>query len=387
MGLKPSFILKDYLLPKHTQKIGDNFVLWFEKPNSYVIISSIAFQLLNCYFESKNKEAFINLLQKDFQIPINQAKDYFKDFSSFLSDLNAEPKSAETKPSIEAIPNPNISNYYAFGETCVLINYASETIKNLIHPYLQHTLIEDSNTIDSEFDIFSAKDHLYFFKNKELLGSYEVSNFHFLQGKVAMELVTSIYNNTESDWMATFHASTINNGNEAIMIIGESGNGKSTLSAILMAHGFDLLADDFTPMLAENQHLYRFPAAISIKKGAFQLIENLFEGFDKTALQTSTSKNTTVKYLPPSKPFLTSQKHFACHKLVMVKYDPKVLSELCECSSEKFLETFIPESWISPKPEHSKLFLTWLKDLKVYELNYSNNDFAVSKFKELFDQA
>jgi len=185
--------------------------------------------------------------------------------------------------------------------------------------------------------------------------------------------------------MATFHASTISNKEEAIMIIGGSGNGKSTLSAVLMAHGFDLLADDFTPMLAKNQHLYRFPAAISIKKGAFALIGGLFDGFDALESEVSTSKHTTVKYLPPSKPFKSSKKHFECRKLVMVKYTSDVKSELRECSPEKILQTFIPDSWISPKPEHSKQFLDWLKDLKLYELTYSDNDFAVAKFKELFE--
>lgn len=379
--------MKANLAPKHSQKIGDNFVLWFEKPNSYVIISSIAYQLLTCYFESKNKEAFIQYLQKNFTIPISQATEYFNDLTSFLGELHAESQISEERPFLPTIPYPNISNNYAFGASRVLINYGSINILQLIHPYLQHTLTEETKDVDAVFDIFSENDLLYFFKNKELIGSYEVSNFHFLQGKVAMQLVTSIYNNTESEWLATFHASTISNGNEAIMIIGESGNGKSTLSAVLMAHGFDLLADDFTPMLAENQHLYRFPAAISIKKGAFKLIEDLFEGFEKTELQSSTSKKSVIKYLPPSTSFDSSQKHFACHKLVMVKYDSDVISELCECSSEKFLETFIPDSWISPQPEHSKQFLNWLKDLKFYELNYSNNDFAVSKFKELFDKA
>ena len=378
--------MKAGLAPKHSQIINNDYVLWFDKSNSYVVISATAYQMLILYFESTNKETFILQLKKNFNIPIKKANAYFDEFSAFLDDLNKEANASNSELSIQNIPSPNISNYYAFGDSHILINFGSEKILQLIHPYLKHALVKDVKIAEDVFDIFYDNGLLHLLKNKTFIGSYEPANFHFLQGKFAMELVTSIYNNTESDWLATFHASTVCNDKEAIMIIGDSGNGKSTLSAVLMANGFDLLADDFTPMLAKNQQLYRFPSAISIKEGAFPIIENLFEGFDQTELQVSTSKHTSVKYLPPSTPFQSSQKHFECHKLVLVKYAPESKSELRECSSQRFLETFIPDSWISPKVEHSKQFLNWLKDLKFYELNYSDNEFAVKIFKELFDK-
>jgi len=376
--------LKALSAPKHKQQIGNNYVLWFESSNSYIVISTTAYVLLTCYYESKDRDVYIKNLQKQFDIPEKEANSYFDDFSGFLKSLNSNSQIAEFKTPI-AIPNPNITRYYAFGDSQIAINYGSDRVSQLINPYLQHASVKECSHVETAFDIFSNDNLLYLFKNKKLIGSYQTSNFHFLQGKFAMELVTSIYNNTESDWLGTFHASTICNDKEAIMIIGDSGNGKSTLSAVLMSNGYDLLADDFTPMLAKNQHLYRFPAAISIKKGAFALIGGLFDGFNALESEVSTSKHTTVKYLPPSKPFKSSKKHFECRKLVMVKYTSDVKSELRECSPEKILQTFIPDSWISPKPEHSRQFLNWLKGMQFYELTYSDNDFAVAKFKELFE--
>lgn len=377
--------MKAELAPKHTQEIGNNYVLWFESSNSYVVISRAAYHLMTCYFDSKDAESFVNDLNKLFAVPKIKAETYFSEFTNFLNDITTKERTSKVPDTPTSIPSPNLSYYYSFGDSHIGINYASNRLLELIHPYLQHASVEVDTDVHTVFDIFSDNGLLYLFKNKKLIGSYEAANFHFLQGKFAMELVTSIYKNTESDWLATFHASTICNEQEAIMIIGDSGNGKSTLSALLMAHGFDLLADDFTPMLAQNQHLYRFPAAISIKKGAFPMVANLFDGFDKVETQISSSKHTTVKYLPASSPFKSSKKHFKCHKLVMVKYSAEIASELQECSPEKILQTFIPDSWISPQANHSKQFLNWLNDLKFYELTYSDNAFAVTKFKELFE--
>lgn len=339
--------------------------------------------MLARYFDTKDKATYIKNLKEDFDISEKTANSYFNDFSKFLNSLNLNSQAAEFKTPF-AIPNPNITKHYDFGDSQININYGSDRVSQLINPYLRHASVPNSLEAETVFDIFSEDYILYLFKNKSLIGSYESSNFHFLQGKFSMALLTSIYNNNESDWMATFHASTICNDEEAIMIIGGSGNGKSTLSAVLMAHGFDLLADDFTPMLAENQRLYRFPAAISIKTGAFNLVAEMFEGFDKLESEVSTSKQTTVKYLPPSNPFKNSKKNFKCRKLVMVKYSFEAKSVLRECSSEEILQTLIPDSWISPKPEHAQLLLEWLGSLSFYELNYSDNNLAVNKFKELF---
>ena len=117
--------------------------------------------------------------------------------------------------------------------------------------------------VSTQFDIFKIDHNLYLFKDGNYIGRYKTNEFHLLQGRFALELTNSIFNLDIEQWIATFHASTITYKKEAIMIIGDSGNGKSTLSALLMANGFDVLADDFTPMY-KDLNLYRYPAAISL---------------------------------------------------------------------------------------------------------------------------
>lgn len=374
--------------PQLIQKIDETYVLWFEKSNSYVVISTKAHDIMRCFFESNTEEAFLKHSTKiDFSK--NDALGYLRDITVFLEDVNLKESAVVESSQLQNIPKSFIpksfiSKKYQFGKTDVLINFDTDKISQLIHPYLEHAEVDKSKHVSVEFDIFSSNDLIYLFRNKQLIDSYTYSRFHFLQGKFSMQLVTSIYNNNESDWLATFHASTVTNGEEAIMIIGDSGNGKSTLSALLMAHGFDLLADDFTPMLSENQHLYRFPAAISIKSGAFPLVNRLFEEFQNAKSYESTSKGSEVKYLPPNGSFGDSKSHFACKKLVAVRYSKETPSQLIECSAEKILATFIPDSWISPNPNHSKKFLEWLKDLTFYELTYNDNAYAVKQFEKLF---
>src|SRR5690606_13810002 len=244
---------KEESAPKYSQKIGNHHVLWFENSNSYIVLSSPSYLYLQLYLSSQDKEAFMQAVS-DVQGPLpDDIASYYEELSLFLAEVNVKDESQILTPDAVSIPKPSIIKNYSFGETLVTINYASETILKLIHPQFEHYAIPE-NGHGSVFDIFGSDDLLYLFKNQSPIGAFKSGNFHLLQGKFAMELVTTLYNNSEKDWLATFHASTVCNEHEAVMLIGDSGNGKSTLSALLMAAGYDLLADDFTPMYGQNQH-------------------------------------------------------------------------------------------------------------------------------------
>ena len=96
-----------------------------------------------------------------------------------------------------------------------------------------------------------------------------------MQGKFIMQLLCTIHDKEEKDWISTFHGSTITDGNSSILFVGESGKGKSTLCALLTANGFDLLADDVSPLLSHNKCIYHNPSAISIKEGAINVLQQL----------------------------------------------------------------------------------------------------------------
>ncbi|WP_159022648.1 hypothetical protein [Formosa sp. L2A11] len=90
-----------------------------------------------------------------------------------------------------------------------------------------------------------------------------------------MELICALHHKKEHDWIGLFHASTISNNTESVMLIGTSGSGKSTLTTILTHNGYDLIADDTTPILRADLNTYYFPGGISVKPGAFSTIKTI----------------------------------------------------------------------------------------------------------------
>ncbi|MEO5788568.1 hypothetical protein [Gelidibacter sp.] len=358
-------------------------VLWFEPSNAYVAISNILMDMVDIYLASNSKKDFLKELKRDSDIPPQQAEAYYNEISELLISSNSSSTSDIQKPEIPSIPNDGLEMIYNFSTKTVKITFGSEHIKDLIHPQWAHAKVGHNNAITSSFHIFKNEDVLYLFKDQTYIGHYPASDYHLLQGQFAVELINIFYNKKESDWMATFHASTVCNDNEAIMIIGDSGNGKSTLSAVLMANGMDVLADDFTPLSATNSEVYRFPSGISVKEGAFEILGAMYPDFEKFPTHKSTSKHVNIKYIPPIKSFNTAVSHVPCKKIVYVKYDAQATSQLKEVAIENILPTLIPESWLSPLASNAQLFLDWLKDVQCFELCYSDNDYAVAQLRKL----
>jgi len=85
-----------------------------------------------------------------------------------------------------------------------------------------------------------------------------------------MALLNQAHSKSENDWMGVLHASAIGYQENSLLFLGDSGNGKSTASAIALASGLSLLADDFVP-LDKSASVLAFPAAISVKKHAIKL--------------------------------------------------------------------------------------------------------------------
>lgn len=350
-----------------------------------MVLSDTLKTLIKVYLTSHNQADFITQLHIDFNISTAQAELYYKEITDVLITSNTivNPKSQQSP--IPLTPKKGLNSYYGFGDTTMSINFGSQSIKNLIHPQFAHATIEKPNAVSCHFDIYKYGDSLYLLKNGAYIEHYSISDFHLLQGRFAVELVNLLYDKQEADWIGTFHASTVCNTNEAIMIIGDSGNGKSTLSALLMASGMDVIADDFTPLSAINQEVYRFPSGISVKEGAFVILEEIFSEFDQFPIHPSTSKHVNLKYIPPVNDFENSILHLPCKKIVYVKYDAAVSSTLKQVDTDQILATLIPESWLSPLATNAQLFLDWLQNLECFELQYADNNFAISQFKKLFE--
>lgn len=376
--------MTQFLSPSLSQQVGDSYILWFKKSNQYVIVENSLFGLIQCFLDSDTKTKFEQaLVQLEFDTLTTNTM--YSEISQFLDECNSARKEQDIPDLLFDSSQRLEAVYYQIRSVSIEIYYASEFIKNLIHPQIAHLLIDKKiRESDHVFDIYLEHDDLCLFKDESIIGSYHLKEYHLLQGKFAMLLLCALTQTVEGDWLGTFHASTVEKNNKSVMIIGDSGSGKSTFTALLFANNFHVLADDITPMLAKDTKVYNTPGGISIKSGAFDVLESVIPDFDSLPLFYINPYKGYVKYIP-SKQEADFFKGYPCETMVCINYQKKAATRLDIMSIKEALEILIPESWLAPDPKHAKKFLNWIKDVRFYKLTYSDYDDAVLKFSELFE--
>jgi hypothetical protein len=323
------------------------------------------------------KKEFVEEISKILSIDINDSMKVEADISKLIKDCLKEEKEKSKKEYV--IKNCELEKYYSFNKTTVKVLYDNIATQSLLHPKYEHLEYKNKKISNICYKVFREKNELYILKNDELIGSWNKDELHEFQGKFSMELVCEFHNEHEDNWMGVFHASTVSKGNKSIMFTGDSGNGKSTLISILMANGFNIIADDFTPILREDLKTYSFPTGISIKEKSYTIIEGLYPEFTKLKEYYINDLKGNVKYLKPK----IKENKAICKNVVWVKYNEKASNKIQEISKEEALKKFLPEAWISKKEINAKAFMNWVKNTDFYELNYNNNSKAITLINEL----
>ena len=346
-------------------------IMWFEKSNKYIVVNDLLNNLILNRINSEKFPIDTSLLKKN-KINSEKLKPISDNIKNLLEECNQDYDKINPKQSLSIADEYIHQSKFKFNRRVVKIEYSDERLKSLIDPKFNHLKCNDKEEII--FKVVERNEKINLFKNKKFLGSWGNEKMHEFQGKVSMELTSFFHGMSDSDWTAVFHGSTLFRGNNCLMLTGDSGSGKSSLSAILMANDFALIADDFSPMDDKGIH-YNFPSAISIKEGFYSEAKKLYKSFSELNEYYINDIKGNVKYLADKsdKPILSSN----CNTILNVKFGAGLKNEIKSINKGKALEKILPDAWISKNIKDAMAFITWVKSSMFYDLTYNNNDEAI----------
>ena len=364
--------------------IEDKTIIWFESSNKYLVLENTAAAILKKLNKGMAVLEIATSLSKKIAVPLAQTIDFILDLEKRIYKHKSDIESETAGDSI-GIKFPKTFNYvrhYKVNNIVFKVSYLTERELSLVHPKFIHLVIDNPKKIDYEFDVFTQNKITYFFVEKELIGGWSNKDIHYFQGKLSMQLVQKINQKEEDEWIGVFHASALGNGEKAILFLGDSGNGKSTSLALLQAHGFNCIADDFVPIDLKNLEVYSFPAAISVKKNSLKTLLPLYPELGDATEYNLKQLNKIVRYLKPNnKDFST---HLPCRDLVFIKYKKNTGISCDKISKIAAFQELVPDAWLSPRKENAKAFLDWFENLNCFQLTYSDTDQLVNKVSKLF---
>ena len=278
--------------------IEDKSIVWFPKSNQYVVMESYDAFILSELYQDQGKNEILNGIVKELKFTSNQADDYFSSIEQLKIQQDSF-KSAATGfgDNIACMqPDSGVCKYYEVSGKVFRVLYENEGIKDLIHPKFSHLAIEHNPKTDHFVNIFLVDKMFSITADGEFFGQWDQENLHYLSGKFSMVLLSKIHNKPEDEWLGVLHASAITNGKSCVLFAGDSGSGKSTTAAVLMANGYRLLADDFVP-LDNVQMINSFPAALSVKEKAIDMLSEAFPELENARQYHNVALNKKYRYI------------------------------------------------------------------------------------------
>ena len=331
--------LEDILI----KEIDDKVLIYFEKLNQYLITE----------VEHSEKDDFLEIAKEELNIQFPD-----KSFNSFSP-------ASQTPLKFESIC------YYNFHQKIIRIRYQTAELKLRIHPPFKHLEIEpDVHCID-EYKIFTKDDQYFLYNNQSCIFQCVEEDFHYLTGKISMEILNQAYQTSDKDWLAVFHAGAVAWNTNAVMFVGDPGSGKSTATALCLSAGMECISDDFVP-LHKSGRLKLFPSGISIKQNSWE--QKALQSFklENELAFNSNSKLQKVKYLDPGK--LNYSRNYTLKAVISIRFNPNVDLELKLLPKIAFLSKLIPDTWTSPIRENVEILIDLLNSAPSLELQYSNNE-------------
>ena len=352
----------------------DTNIIWFENSNNYIVVNDV----INNLILNKLSPSIYPLNTESINILNDQSVK--EEINTLISNCN---KTSNRKEIEEVdLKNFNSEQYtkICFNNRVVKIEYENKNLKELIDPKFSHLNSNEKEEIT--YRVCKIDKKIVLFKEDKFIGSWNADEMHEFQGKVSMELTSFFHGKDESEWTCVFHGSTLSKKEKSIMLTGDSGSGKSSLSTILMDNNFSLVADDFSPMSISGNH-YNFPSAISIKEGFYKSATELYKiNFESLKEYFISEIKGNVKYLPPdNKNKMVWSTH--CDKVFSVKFGKNLSNEIKEVNKGIALNKILPDAWISNNMEHAKNFINWVKETTFYDLTYNDNEEIVKMINKI----
>jgi hypothetical protein len=371
-----------------SKEAGDFRIVWLQSPNRYIVLQKPAFDVFKCLANGRREEETAKWFSNNYGVPIEKALFFTQDINANIKQIEANNLLAEYPKTdkidtlcLQSTPSNLSKKYLVFGKS-IQFSYCNSWLMDMVHPGLAHLEIQSEVKAAVQFSLFQDADELILNINDDRFFRWPANKTEYFKGSVSLQLLNFLYDLNDQDWMGAFHAAAVSKNNQAVLISAPSGFGKSTLSALLMANGLTLISDDLVPISRKHQHIFSFPAGISVKPGAIEMLSAYFPELKnaKTRLNTSTGKEIT--YITPVSEVVPETAKVKA--ILFPEFNKNVDFEWGKVDNISVLNDFITESWIAGDENSVSTFLDWFFQLPCYRLRYSSSEMAVQKIQELF---
>lgn len=368
------------------RKFGQSYAAWFQPSKSFVLFEEPAYDVYRLYTEGHSLNDIISGCNEEYGHLEGNITTFTNEIIERVRYLNNPGNTVSVSlntEGIKSVPGTVFSvRTYKMGSKSITVRFQNEYLEFSLHPLFAH--LTDSETTNSEHQIeLFENSRMFFFRfNGQIMDAFRKKDTEYFTGSVKQQIYSILYNREYSNWMMTLHASGVVKNSQAILFSAAGGAGKSTISAMLKAHGYGYLSDDFIAA-DRNGEVYPFPAAISVKEGAAERLSEFYPEL-KEMNQERAFTGKQVRYLPVHNQTEIDEAPYPVKALVFVDFKKSAPFIFEEVDKREALPLLLKETWVNPVPENVSRFFDWVGKTPFFRLQYSQTSEALEATEKLF---
>jgi Coenzyme PQQ synthesis protein D (PqqD) len=250
-----------------------------ENMRLYALNASAAF-IWSLLKDGKSPAEASRVLNEQFAVPADAAVSYVADVLRQYEALrqDGKPSDPETAATVAAPRagrpgriGTRRTRTYRLLDSAFRVHYDSARLFEQIDPLLRHRALAGGAGRTKVTDVVVAQedDGVAVIADEEMIGS----SLTIEDAAVAVRACLTQLATARSGGLCVVHAGALCRNGAALLLPGDAGHGKSTLSAGLAARGFDMLCDDTTLLAGEPPLVRSIPTGLCIKRGACAVLE------------------------------------------------------------------------------------------------------------------
>jgi hypothetical protein len=269
-------------------------------------------------------------------------------------------------------------------ETCVLLgnvfrlNYGGAGLAERIHPLLYFGRSANANADGAVTDVtvVPAESGIVVIAGGEVIGACDSLE----AAAVAVRACLIQLATRASGGLCAIHAGAVRRNGAALLLPGDAGRGKSTLSAGLAAHGFEMLCDDTTLLVGEPLRVQCLPVGLCVKRGAYPVLATDYPRL-ATLLEWHRPDGQRARYLVPGEdlPWAEPDESAEVRWIVFPHYDADCHTSLKPLPRHEALARLIRGVYfLSGTLDARNLdrLVGWIEGIDCYDLPLSSLDVA-----------
>ena len=276
-------------------------------------------------------------------------------------------------------------------ETCALLgnvfrlHYAGAGLADRIHPLLYFGRPAGAATdgVIVDVEVLPAESGIVVIAVGEVIGacdSLEVA-------AVAVRACLIQLAVRASGGLCAVHAGAVRRNGAALLLPGDAGRGKSTLSAGLAARGFEMLCDDTTLLAGTPLRAHCLPVGLCVKRGAYPV---LAADYPRLAVLPEWRRpdGQPARYLVPGEdvPWAESDESAAVRWIVFPQYDPNARTSLRPLRRHEALARLIRGVYFlsgTLDPRNLDTLVEWIEGIECFDLPLTSLDVAAAQLGDL----